>query len=108
MKLSMHANRATCQPDLIRDGTQGSVGIHIVGDPGYPEVHQWIRDLVRDLPQSPHLLEMTNADRWRIHLVPSAILHDDVYQRLNDQQKVCCLAIIPSAALVEAYCRCCG
>lgn len=80
------------------------MGIHIVGDPGYVALHGWIRDFVRDLPQSPHLLEMTNADRWRIHLVPSAILHDDMYQRLNDQQKVCCLAVLPYTVLVQAHC----
>ncbi|KAK9838440.1 hypothetical protein WJX84_008199 [Apatococcus fuscideae] len=66
---------------------QGAVGIHIVADPGYAALHHWIREYVRDLPQAPHLLEVTNPDPWRMHVVPSAILQDDVYLQLPEQQK---------------------
>ena len=67
---------------------QGSVGIHIVGDPGYIALHQWIRDFARDLPQKPTVLEMTNEAPWRMHVVPTAILQDGIYQNLDHQQQV--------------------
>ena len=75
---------------------QGAVGIHIVGDPGYAALHHWIQQYVRDLPQHPHVFEMTNADPWRMHLVSPAILLDDLYLQLTVQQQV-------SALCLEAY-----
>ncbi|KAK9860440.1 hypothetical protein WJX84_005466 [Apatococcus fuscideae] len=66
---------------------KGSVGIHIVGDPGYIALHQWIRDFARDLPQKPTVLEMTNEAPWRMHVVPTAILQDGIYQNLDHQQQ---------------------
>ena len=64
------------------------MGIHIVGDPNYGALHTWIRELVRDLPQAPRVIEMTNQDPWRMHVVPSGILFDPLYMGLTDQEKV--------------------
>ena len=46
--------------------------------------------LPETLPQQPTVLEMTNAAPWRIHIVPTAILQDGIYQRLDEQQQVQC------------------
>lgn len=59
-----------------------------MGDPGYAALHTWIHEYVRDLPQSPQVLEVTNAEPWRMHIVPSAILQDDIYLQLSEEQKV--------------------
>ena len=79
-------------------GKQGAVGIHIVADPGYSALHDWIREYVRDLPQAPYLLEVTNPDPERIRLVSAAILQDDIYLQLSEQQQV-----RPSDRLDSAY-----
>ncbi|KAK9815511.1 hypothetical protein WJX72_004889 [[Myrmecia] bisecta] len=67
---------------------KGSVAVHVAAWSGYPALHQWARDLFRDLPQNVKLIELTNNMAENVHLVNDAVVNDPVYQAIPEEQRV--------------------
>ncbi|KAK9837935.1 hypothetical protein WJX74_008095 [Apatococcus lobatus] len=66
---------------------QGAAGVHMVGDPQYPALHNWAEDMVRDMPQHVQLVEYTNRQSAGIHLVGELVQQDPEFQRLSPEQQ---------------------
>lgn len=66
---------------------QGAAGVHIVGDPQYPALHNWAEDLVRDMPQHVQLVEYTNPHPAGIHMIKELVQQDPEFQRLSPEQQ---------------------
>ena len=66
---------------------QGAAGVHIVGDPQYPALHNWAEDMVRDMPQNVQLVEYTNPHPAGIHMVAELVQQDPQFQQLSSEQQ---------------------